>query len=300
MNFYMRIILILLLSLSFLDVKAQELNCKVQVVAPTIQGTQTRVFESLEQTIFDFMNNRKWTADKFEIHERIVCNIFINITSLNNNQDFSGSIQVNSKRIVFNSDYETNVINLVDNDVQFTYAENTQLEFSPDFHKSNLAALLGYYAYLIIGMDYDTFSQNGGTPYFSLAQQIVSNAQNTPESGWKAFENTKNRYWIVENILHNSFKPMRKAAYDFHRNGLDMMYQNVNLGRARIVQSIEQLKKVHQLRPLSYNMQLFFQAKSDELVNIFKEAPESEKTKLVTSLQQIDPGNISKYNKISK
>ena len=125
MNFYMRIILILLLSLSFLDVKAQELNCKVQVVAPTIQGTQTRVFESLEQTIFDFMNNRKWTADKFEIHERIVCNIFINITSLNNNQDFSGSIQVNSKRIVFNSDYETNVINLVDNDVQFTYAENT-------------------------------------------------------------------------------------------------------------------------------------------------------------------------------
>lgn len=296
----MRYILILLLFLSFIDVKAQELNCQVQVVAPTIQGTQTRVFESLEQTVFDFMNNRKWTGDRFEIHERIVCNIFINITSLNNNQDFSGSIQVNSKRLVFNSDYETNMLNLVDNDIQFTYVENSLLEFSPDFHKSNLASVLAYYAYLIIGMDYDSFSLEGGTKYLSLSQQIVSNAQNAPESGWKAFENTKNRYWIVENLLHNSFKPMRKANYDFHRNGLDMMYQNVNLGRARITQSVEQLKKVHQLRPLSYNMQMFFQAKSDELVNIFKDAPVSEQTKLVATLQQIDPGNISKYNKISK
>ena len=283
-----------------MQINAQELNCQVQVVAPTIQGTQTRIFESLETTIYDFMNNRKWTADKFEIHERIVCNIFVNITSLNNNTDFQGSIQVNSKRIVYNSDYDTNVLNLVDNDIQFTFLENTLLEFSPDIHRSNLAAILGYYAYLIIGADYDTFSLEGGTPYYTIAQQIVSNAQNAPQPGWKAFENTKNRYWIVENILHNSFKPMRKASYDYHRNGLDLMYQNVNLGRAKMVQSIEQLKKVHQLRPLSYNMQLFFLAKSDELVDIFKEAPQSEKTKLVATLEQIDPGNISKYNKIIK
>ncbi|MEM7163310.1 MAG: DUF4835 family protein [Bacteroidota bacterium] len=295
----MRIVLFTIALIASLTVQGQELNCQVQVVAPTIQGTQTRIFESLETTIYDFMNNRKWTADKFEIHERIVCNIFINITSINNNTDFQGSIQVNSKRIVYNSDYETNVLNLVDNDIQFTYLENTLLEFSPDIHRSNLASILGYYAYLILGADYDTQSLEGGTPYYAIAQQIVGNAQNAPQPGWKAFENTKNRYWIVENILHNSFKPMRKATYDYHRNGLDLMYQNVNLGRAKIVQSIEQLKKVHQLRPLSYNMQLFFLAKSDELVYIFKEAPQSEVTKLLGTLEQIDPGNISKYNKIN-
>ncbi len=296
----MRYFILFLFLFSLNTIQGQELNCQVQVVAPTIQGTQTRIFESLETTIYNFMNNRKWTADKFEIHERIVCNIFVNITSVNNNSDFQGSIQVNSKRIVYNSDYDTNILNLVDNDISFTYLENTLLEFTPDIHRSNLASILAYYAYVILGADYDTFSLEGGTKYYSIAQQIVSNAQNAPEPGWKAFENTKNRYWIVENILHNSFKPMRRASFDYHRNGLDLMYQNVNLGRAKLIQAIEKLKKVHQLRPLSYNMQLFFLAKSDELVDIFKEAPQSEKTKLVTTLEQIDPGNISKYNKINK
>ena len=296
----MKKLVIILFSLLVIDTFAQELNCQVQVVAPTIQGTQTRIFESLETAVFNFMNNRKWTADKFEIEERIVCNVFINVTSIDNNTNFQGSIQVISKRIVHNSDYETNVINLVDDDIQFTFLENTLLEFSPDVHKSNLTSILAYYAYLIIGMDYDTFSLEGGTPYYSLAQQIVSNAQNAPESGWKAFENTKNRYWIVENILHNSFKPMRKCLYDYHRNGLDMMYQNVNLGRSKIAQSIDQLKRVHQLRPLSYNMQIFFLAKSDEIVNLFSEAPATEQNRVYNTLELIDPGNLNKYNKMKK
>lgn len=299
-NSFMKKLLIIFFSLLVIDTFGQELNCQVQVVAPTIQGSQRRIFESLETAVFNFMNNRKWTADKFEIEERIVCNIFININSLENNTNFAGSMQVISKRIVHNSDYETNLINLVDNDIQFTFLENTLLEFSPDLHKSNLTSILAYYAYLIIGMDYDTFSLEGGTPYYSLAQQIVSNAQNTPESGWKAFENTKNRYWIVENILHNSFKPMRKCLYDYHRNGLDMMYKNVNLGRSKVAQSIDQLKRVHQLRPLSYNMQIFFLAKSDEIVNIFSEAPSTEQNRVYATLELIDPGNLNKYNKMKK
>ena len=280
------------------SIDAQELNCRVQVAAPTVSNIEKRVLDGLRDAMRDFMNDRRWTNDQYEFDERVECNLLLTIDNISNNTRFEGKLQVQSNRIVYNANYESPVLNLVDEDVSFDYLENTILEFQLDQHRSNLASILAYYAYVMVGMDYDTFSLEGGTPYFSSAQQIVVNAQNAASPGWKAFENTKNRYWLVENVLHQSFKPLRQSMYDYHRNGLDKMYENANLGRAKITQSIASLRKVHQSRPLSYNMRLFFLAKSDELMNVYSDAPVAEKNSIYNDLQILDPANISKYNSL--
>ncbi len=280
------------------EFNAQELNCQVQVAAPTVSNVERRVLDGLRDAIRDFMNDRRWTNDKYEFDERIECNLLLTVNEVSNNTSFSGKLQIQSNRIVFNSNYDSPILNLVDEDVAFDYQENTILEFQLDQHRSNLASVLAYYAYVIVGMDYDSFSPEGGAMYFSNAQQIVVNAQNASNAGWKAFENNKNRYWLVENILHQSFKPLRMAMYTYHRNGLDKMYDNANLGRAKITQSISSLRKVHQSRPLSYNMRTFFQAKSDELINIYSDAPAPERNSIYNDLQILDPANITKYNRL--
>jgi hypothetical protein len=291
-----RLLSLFAILLLFASTDAQELNCRVQVVAPTVANVERRVIDGLRDAVRDFMNDRRWTNDQYEFDERIECNILLTIDNITNNTRFEGKLQVQSNRIVFNSNYDSPILNLVDEDVSFDYLENTILEFQLDQHRSNLASILAYYAYVIVGMDYDSFALEGGTPHFSKAQQIVVNAQNSASPGWKAFENTKNRYWLVENVLHQSFKPLRQAMYDYHRNGLDKMYENANLGRAKITQGISSLRKVHQSRPLSYNMRIFFLAKADELINVYSEAPVAEKNSIFNDLQILDPANISKYN----
>ncbi|NND93528.1 MAG: DUF4835 family protein [Flavobacteriales bacterium] len=286
------------LVLGLVSIEAQELNCRVQVVAPQVSNVERRVLDGLRDAVRDFMNDRKWTNDKFDLDERIECNLLLTLNEVSNNTRFSGKLQVQSNRIVFNSNYDSPMLNLVDEDVSFEYLENTILEFQLDQHRSNLASILAYYAYIIVGMDYDSFALEGGTPHFSNAQQVVVNAQNSSDAGWKAFENNKNRYWLVENALHQAFKPLRSANYNFHRNGLDKMYENANLGRAKITQSISSLRKVHQSRPLSYNMRLFFLAKADEILNIYADAPVPEKNSVYNDLQIMDPANISKYNRL--
>ncbi len=293
-----RLLSLFAILLLFASAHAQELNCRVQVVAPTVSNVEKRVLDGLRDAMRDFMNDRRWTSDKYDFDERVECNLLLTIDNINNNTLFEGKLQVQSNRIVFNSNYDSPILNLVDEDVSFSYQENTILEFQLDQHRSNLASILAYYAYVMVGMDYDTFALEGGTPHFTKAQQIVVNAQQSATPGWKAFENTKNRYWLVENVLHQSFKPLRQAMYDYHRNGLDKMYENANLGRAKITQGIASLRKVHQSRPLSYNMRLFFLAKADELINVYSEAPAAEKNSIFNDLQVLDPANISKYNSL--
>jgi len=293
-----RLITLIALVLIGSGLSAQELNCQVQVAAPTVSNVEKRLLDGLRDNIRDFMNDRKWTNDQYDFDERIECNILFTIESISNNTRFEGKIQVQSNRIVYNANYDSPILNIVDEDVSFEYLENTILEFQLDQHRSNLTSILAYYAYVIVGMDYDTFAPEGGTPHFAKAQQIVVNAQSANNEGWKAFENTKNRYWLVENVLHQSFKPLRQAMYDYHRNGLDKMYENANLGRAKVTQSVAKLRKVHQSRPLSYNMRVFFQAKADELINIYSEAPVAEKNSVFNDLQVLDPANITKYNKL--
>jgi len=281
-----------------LDIQAQELNCRVQVLAPTVSNVEKRVLDALQTAIRDFMNDRKWTGDTYSFDERIECNILLTVDEVTNNTRYVGQLQIQSNRIVFNSSYDSPMLNFIDEDVDFEYSENTILEFQLDQHRSNLSSILAYYAYIILGVDYDSFALEGGTPHFTKAQQVVVNAQNASGTGWKAFESNKNRYWIVENILHQAFKPMRQTLYDYHMEGMDKMYENPNLSRAEITSSIAGLRKVHQTRPLSYNMRIFFLAKADEIMNIYTEAPPVEKNILFNDLQVLDPANISKYNKL--
>jgi hypothetical protein len=295
-----RLIALAIALYSAANVSAQELNCDVSVLSPQIQGTQTRVYESLEVVAEDFLNGRKWTDDEFLVHERIDVTIQITINEMSGLTSFSGSIQIQSSRPVYNSDYKSPVFFVNDQDFQFTFLENSLIQFSLDQHRDNLSSVLAYYAYMIIATDYDTFSPNGGTPYFLKAQQIVANAQNAGERGWRSGEGQTNRYWLVENILSQSFAPLRQCLYDYHRNGFDKLYDNLVEGRKVIGDALLELRRVHQIRPSSYNLQNFFYPKLDELVNLFKPAPLEEKTRVYDVLKLVDPGNIQRYEGMMK
>ena len=212
--------------------------------------------------------------------------------------EFKGNLQVQSFRPVFNSSLKSQVINLVDDNVEFSFQENSILRFTPDYFQNNLTSILAYYAYMIIGYDYDTFSLEGGTKYFSIAQQVVNNAQNATQSGWKGFEDNRNRYWLVDNVLHETFQPFRQTLYTYHRLGMDIMYDRIDEGRSNIVEALQSLYAVHRIKPLSYNSAVFFLAKNDELVNIFSKAPADQRTEVYEILEKLDPGNLSKYNKL--
>lgn len=278
---------------------AQELNCTVEVITPQIQGTQTRIFETLENVMYEFMNSQRWTGDVFDLHERVECNMLLTITEgTPTSTQFKGNLQVQSFRPIHNSSLKTQVINLVDNDIEFSFQENSILRFTPDYFQDNLTSVLAYYAYMILGYDYDSFKLEGGTKYFSLAQQVVNNAQNASQPGWKGFESDRNRYWLVDNVLHQTFQPFREMMYEYHRLGMDIMYDQFDEGRAVVAESLEKLRTVHQIKPLSYNVTVFFLAKNDEIVNIFSKAPPDEKNKVYQVLELLDPGNLSKYNKL--
>jgi hypothetical protein len=277
---------------------AQELNCTVKVLSPAIQGTERSVFETLETAIKEFMNNTRWTNDNFKQDEKIECNLTINVTKRNSVDEFEANIIVQSRRPVYKSSYNTNLINYQDNDFTFKYTPFQPFEFNENTFINNLTSTLGYYAYIFIGLDYDTFSPEGGTPYYQKAQTIVNNSQNAPDKGWKAFEGSKNRYWLAENLANANFKGVRSCLYNYHRNGLDMMTNDVEMARKNIADALDGLMKVHNLQMGSFLMQVFFLAKADEVVNIFSVAPPDVKSKLVPLLNTIDPGNVTKYEKL--
>ena len=278
---------------------AQELNCSVQVLHSQIQSSDKRVFETLRNSIYEFMNNRKWTDDVFKTEERIECSMLINISEWIPPDVFKGTMQIQSRRPVYNSSYPALLLNFNDNNIDFRYLEDEPLEFSETSHISNLTSILAFYAYIIIGMDYDSFSLEGGTPYFQKAQTVVNNAQSASEEGWKAFK-PKNRYWLVEDILYQAYRPARECLYKYHRQGLDMMSENTESSRTAILESIELLEKVHIEKPNSFILQVFFDAKADELVSIFSESFPDEKPRVVSILSKIDPGHINKYQNILK
>lgn len=280
---------------------AQELNCNVQVLAPNLQNSaDKKILATLQQSVFEFMNNRKWTNDIFQQGERIECSIVISVTEKPSADEYKGTIQVQARRPIFKSSYHSLLMNVLDKNFSFKYIEYQPMEFSESVFMSNLTSVLAYYAYIIIGNDYDSYSLEGGSPYFQKAQTIVANAQNTNDRGWKSFEDNQNRYWIVENILNSLFKPMRECMYKYHRLGFDAMAEDLSAGRAMVLQSLLLLKKVHEFKPSSYSMQLFFLAKADEIVNLFTQAEPAEKTKVMELLNEIDPANNTKYAKITQ
>ena len=285
--------------LAFGSVFSQELNCKVQVVSQQIQGSDAkRIFDNMSKQVFDFMNNTKWTKDNFTLNERIECNIQINVTEKLSTDEYKGTISVVSSRPVFKTSLNSTVFNYMDQNFVFKYVEFQPFEFNMNSFQNNLTSVLAFYAYMIIGFDYDTFSNMGGTEYFQKAQIIVANAQSANEPGWKAFESNKNRYWLVENLLTPVFQPIRETLYKYHRLGFDIMVDKTEEGRSKITDALMGLQNVHKARPSSFNMQIFFNAKADEVVNIYCKGTSEEKSKIIELLNNIDPANTNKYSKI--
>lgn len=295
----MKVILGLIFLLFSLSIDAQELNCIVKVNAKQIQGTETRVYENMEKDIYEFMNNTKWTNDIFKSEERIECSMFITLNKKETNL-FSGTIQISSRRPVYNSSYYSTIFNHLDENFVFTYTEFAPLEFNTNAHITNLTSVLAFYAYIIIGLDYDSFELNGGKKYFDQALKIVNNAQSESSEGWKAFESDRNRYWLAASLNDDFYAPLHNCLYNYHLTGLDKMQENTDMGRKNIVDALVGLEKIHQARPSSFIMKVFFNAKADEIVNIFSEGLPPEKNQMSILCTKLDPGNASKYDKIAQ
>ena len=293
-----RFLLATLLSGALAAGTAQELNCTVNVIAPQISNLEATVIESLESSIREFINGRRWTSDDFRMEERIECTMQLTITEAVNPTNFKGNLQIQSSRPVYNSDYKTPMFFVNDGDFDFVWDGSSVIQFMPDQFRDNLSSVLAFYAYMILGMDYDSMGLEGGTDQFLKAQTIVANAQNAPQAGWKASQSQQNRYWLVENMLSQTFRPVRSCIYHYHRLGMDRLYDDVDKARMTIADALIEMRQTHRIRPSSYNLQLFFLAKSDEILKVFGPAPEPEKTRLLPVLKQMDPGNISKYDSI--
>ncbi len=295
-------IIVVIISIVFsYTLYGQELNCQVKVITdPKLQldANDIEILTDMENNIYEFMNTTRWTKDIYEIEERINCSVLITITQ-KNNDNLIGKIQVQSTRPVFNSSYNTTVFNTIDPDFNVTYLRNTTLLFSIEQYRNNLTSILGFYAYMILGYDYDSFSFEGGSKYFEYAQIISNLAKNSGDAGWAASSGKRrNRYWLVDNALQSLFKPLRKAYYTYHREGMDMMYNNPVEGRKKILEALKFVDKVQRARPGNFNIQIFMNAKSDELINIFSQAEMAEKNTAVNILKRLDPAGSSKYQKI--
>ncbi len=281
---------------------AQELNCQVSVQVDAkveVSSTEQEIIKQLKQSIFDFMNNTQWTKDQFKTEERINCNIQIQIKNIPSTGNYTGYIQVQSTRPAFNSNYNSILFNFQDDDVAFSYSRNAVFNYSQNQYKDNLSSILAFYAYFIIGMDYDSFSLKGGNQYFNEAQQIVSNAQMSGASGWKASESGKrNRYWLVDNILQPVFEPLRECNYTYHRKGIDMLYENKVEAKKSMLAALNKLTPVVQNRPNTVNILNFLNAKVVELKNVLSDSETKEKTDFVNLLKKLDSGNSSKYQEI--
>lgn len=278
---------------------AQELNASVRLTTPKLQTADPKVFETLEQAIEDFLNNTRWTNDEFAAHERIECSFQINITEEINEQTFKADIALQSLRPVYGSDYKTALISHVDKDVIITYEQFQQIQDSRDIFVDNLSAVLTFYAYIILGYDYDSFDLLGGDRYFRIAQSIINTvppAVLQRDNGWSSLGRKTNRYWIVENMQSPKLRPYREAMYKYHREGLDMMHSDVTAGQAVMVDALQNIEDVRSSYPNSIALQMFANAKSDEIIEIFKGAERMYKSQVMQVMRKLDVANASKYN----
>lgn len=294
----MRKILIIFISLLPFGGAAQELKCSVSVNASQIQTSDAGIFKDMENAIEQFMNGRKWTNDTYKNHEKIICNFLITITKMPAIGNFSASVQVQSARPVFNSNYNSLLFNFADREWEFEYIESMPLEYNDNTFTGNLTSMLAFYAYLIIGLDYDSFSELGGTPYFQRALSVVNNAQQSNMPGWQALGSNRNRYWIIENLNNPQMADLRKAIYHYHRNGLDTFEADPDKSREVILNGLRDIKKVRDINPNAILLVSFFDAKGKELSNIFSDGNIQVRRQAYDIITAIDPSNRSNYEKI--
>lgn len=280
--------------------KAQELETKVSVNHQKINQSSTAVFDDLQQQLTEFINTRQWTNMQFRKNERIRCTFNIIVNKYNESDNsFECTLSVQSIRPVYNSAYTTTAFSIQDPSFNFRFQQYDKLEFRPDVIDNELTALIAYYSYLIIGIDNDTMSPLGGTDALTVAQSIVNNAQSFPSKGWKAFDDSKNRYAIINDMLDSGMEPFRRMQYKYYREGLDIMAENADRGRAAITEAIGLLQKSHENKSLSSLPQVFTDIKADELVNIYKgKGTTAEKEKIVEILSNINASKNSSWRQM--
>ena len=277
--------------------QAQELNCVVTVNADKVVNANNQIFKTLEKSLNDFVNTTDWTGQAYKQNEKINCSMFITVSAFDSNQ-FTATIQVQSARPIFNSSYSSPVLNYNDKDFNFSYVEFQNLTYNPTSFDSNLVSVLAFYSYMIIGMDADTFAPLGGSKYLEMAQDVSNIALQGGYKGWSQADGNQNRYFLINDMLSNTFKPFRETMYEYHYSGLDLMHKDLKLAKDNMKKSLAILGKIYQIRPNAFLTRVFFDAKSDEIISVFSGGPSIMIADLVENLNKISPMNTSKWAKI--
>lgn len=286
---------------AFADDEATELNCEVEVNSEKITNGSKDIFNELKQSITDYMNTTKWTNATFGTNEKIYCKLMLTVSSWDDATGvMKGDLQIQSQRPVYNSSYTTSLINYKDNKVDFVFDTGHQLVFNEMQMEDNLTAILNFWAYMIIAVDFDSFELNGGDPYYERAAQVVRLAQSAGETGWKAFEDNTNRSAVLSSFTDTQTSPIRQILYDYHRMGLDQMVVTVDKGRSAITHTLENLGKIYEVAPMSVCLTMFKNAKLDELINIYSKANMTEKEAVYEMLYQVYPSETTRLDQIKK
>jgi hypothetical protein len=283
--------------LTFGLTQAQQLNCTVTVNSETLSNANLQVFKTLENSLNEFVNQTDWTGKNYKQNEKVDCSMYITILS-NNSDQFSGTIQVQSSRPIYNSSYSSPILNYNDKDLSFRYTEFENLLFNPTAFESNLVSIISFYSYMILGMDDDTFVLESGNPNFELAQDISNVAQRGGYKGWSQIDGNQNRYFLINDMISLSFSEIRKTAFDYHA-GLDLMSKDVKAAKEKIKSALINLGKLHASKPNAFLTRLFFDAKSDEILSVFSDGPSVNISDLVESLNKTSPLNSSKWQLIN-
>ena len=297
MKYLISVFSLFLIAYSF----GQELNCNVIIDAERAQTQERQIFTQMQEDMNNFLNLEHWTEDDFEEYERINCTILIQITTMNSNTSFTATAQVQVTRPVFGTDYSSILMNFPDKNFEFQYYQGVPLQFNENSFSTNLTSLLAFYAYTILGTDYDSFSMLGGTPWFEKARDIANiAATSTGSKGWRAQDGINSRYFYIDNLINSRFEPFRRSTYTYHRKGLDILATNPTEAKKNILSSIEEIDKVRTLEPSSVLLKTYFNAKTNELVNIYSTGNDESKKQAAKVLKRVDPTNLSKYEEIEK
>ena len=277
---------------------SQEFKCDVRVNSSQISGTDKTIYQNMQSALYEFINNTKWTGLNMRPNERIECSMTLVLKKRTDDQTFEGELNLVLRRPVFKSGYFTPMLSYVDRDFRFTYSDGQPLDFSSSTHMSEITALLGYYAYMFQGIYWDSFSLKGGDPYFRTAESVVNAAQSSTNAGWQASGGYKNRYWMTENMINPAYAQLRQFMYEYHRLGLDLMAENPQEGRANIVKALQYLENVYNSYPSIFFIQLIVDAKRDEIINVFSQGSQQEKTQVVNIMKGINPAKSTDYDAI--
>ena len=292
-----KLLSLFLFSFIFSAGNSQEINFQLSVNSDLVNQTNQQVFKTLEVSINEFMNNKAWTNQNRLNEERLDCSMVLNLTAYNGSQ-FQGTLQVQIQRPVFNTNFKTPILSHLDKDINFTYQEFQPLFYNTSTYESNLVSLLSFYAFLSLGMEADTFKLNGGNPFYATAQQILNLTSQNQSKGWNQADGNRSRYWLIETLRSNTFKEYRTVMYEYHRKGLDLMTENPGQAKRNIINSIASLNSLYSRRPNSFLNQIFFDAKSDEIVDIFSDGPEVDFQSSLNLLNKIAPFFGPKWKRI--